>query len=395
MTPAPPTLLPKPVKINKKKRKCSKGKLQSLPAAPIDLSIKSSSEHCSNQSNINAQSVSSSQTGSNVVVLHDSPEFIINAQLPDGFNSSNMDSVECASPETIDIRSPVCIALPDSDDCPTPESQIYDRSKGMCIENPHGADTPSSLNSTDSSECDAIPNAGENSQVPPSLKSPDQMYLSELVSDEQHSMDTETTNDTVSTLKLLTSNFIVAGNPNANLMDIEWIGSKCFKQSNTVISVKPLKMLVLHYFSSKFPHVDPYQVCNHHIQTRNEKCVVKKLKVLCRNFLLTYMMEVGIEKLLVQCDPTDKRNIDVDLLLDKLSWKRKLSIQVVPLKQDVINHWTKKVPSWQTIDPYSSLEDVGSSTKNESLCEVSNESTPVLPVKAESEHQSHRYSLRK
>ena len=391
MMPAPPTSLPKPVKIIKKKRKCLKGKLQSPPATPIDLSIKSSNEHCSNQSDNNVRSALPSQTLTNVVVLHDSPGFIINAQLPDGFNPSDMNRTGCVSPEIIDIRSP----LHDSDENSLSGSQGDDGPLGgMCTATPHCAGTSIQLNSLDSSECELSPIAGGTSQLPPSLKASEQIDLSELVADEQCSMETETTT-TVSTLKSLTSNFIIAGNPNANLMDIEQIGSKCFKQSNTVVPVKPLEILVLHYFKSKFPHISPYEVCNQHIQSQKEKCIVKKLKVLCRNLLLTYMTDVDIKKLLVQQDPTDKRNIDINDLMDKLCWKRKLSIQIVPLKQDMINHWTKKVPSWQTIDPYSSLEDIGSGTDNESPCDLSEEATPVLPVKTEKEHQLQRYSLRK
>ena len=333
--------------------------------------------------------MSPSQTLTNVVVLHDSPGFIINAQLPDGFNPSDINRTGCVSPETIDIRSPPH----DSDENSLSGSQGDDGLLGgMCIADPHCADTSIQLNSSDSSDCELNP--GGNPQLPPPPKASKQIDLSELVADEQRMMETEATT-TVSTLKTLMSNFITAGNPNANLMDIERIGSKCFKQLNTVVPVKSLEILVLHYFKSKFPQIDPYKVCNQRLQSLKEKCVVKKLKVLCRNLLLTYMTDVDIEKLLVQQDPTDKRNIDIDDLMDKLSWKRKLSIQIVPLKQDMINHWTKKVPSWQSIDPYSSLEDIGSSTDNESPCDVSKEATPVLPVNTEKEHKLQRYSLRK
>ena len=103
--------------------------------------------------------------------------------------------------------------------------------------------------------------------------------------------------------------------------------------------------------------MDPYQVCNQHLVTSSAKHHLPTLKQLYISILKKKLSVPDIEKLLVQADKWDQRNIDLEELLHKLELKKKIAIVIPRLKKDFINLWTKRVPSWQNIDPYSSLEE--------------------------------------
>ena len=89
------------------------------------------------------------------------------------------------------------------------------------------------------------------------------------------------------------------------------------------------------------------------------------------------MTPITIEKLLVKHNKKDVRNQEVnfDELLKTLALKRKTSVLITKLQENVIQSWTKKTPTWQDLDPYSSLEEMSdsdsqarkSSTQNSSV----------------------------
>ena len=53
----------------------------------------------------------------------------------------------------------------------------------------------------------------------------------------------------------------------------------------------------------------------------------------------------------------EEQRCDLDALLKTLALQCKVNIIVPKLKADVVNLWTKKVPHWSSLDPYSSLKE--------------------------------------
>ena len=144
--------------------------------------------------------------------------------------------------------------------------------------------------------------------------------------------------------------------------------------------VKNLEDLVVAYLTSKYPAMDPYQVCNEHLIEQNKQNPLLTLKQLCIKELSKRLLLQEIDKLTVQADKSDKQNTDMEKFLRALELKRKIAIVIPKLDSDLINLWTKKVPSWQELDPYSSLEeesDSASTSKTKPKSSTSMSSTPV------------------
>ena len=55
-------------------------------------------------------------------------------------------------------------------------------------------------------------------------------------------------------------------------------------------------------------------------------------------------------------------SLDLDAFLKTLALKRKMEVLVPKVGWNTVNRWTKKVPHWSLLDPYSDLEDEVSST---------------------------------
>ena len=110
------------------------------------------------------------------------------------------------------------------------------------------------------------------------------------------------------------------------------------------------------YLTSKYPGIDPYQVCHKHVISKQKTASIASLKQLCTEELSKKLSSNDTDKLLVQKDKTDKRNLDMEKFLCVLDLKRKIAIVTPKLDKDLINLWTKKVPLWQELDPYSGLE---------------------------------------
>ena len=130
--------------------------------------------------------------------------------------------------------------------------------------------------------------------------------------------------------------------------------------------LKNLEDLVVAYLTSEYPGMDPYQVCNEHLIKASMQNQLLALNQLCINELSKRLSSQEIDKLIVQVDKSDKRNTDMEKFLCALKLKRKIAIVIPKLDNDLINLWTKKVPSWQELDSYSSLEeesDIPSSPK--------------------------------
>ena len=126
--------------------------------------------------------------------------------------------------------------------------------------------------------------------------------------------------------------------------------------------------------------MDPYQVCNEHLIKQSMQNQLLTLNQLCISELSKRLSSQEIDKLIVQVDKSDKRNTDMEKFLCALELKRKITIVIPKLDNDLINLWTKKVPCWQELDPYSSLEeesDIHSSPKAKPKSSTSVPSTPV------------------
>ena len=66
--------------------------------------------------------------------------------------------------------------------------------------------------------------------------------------------------------------------------------------------------------------------------------------------------------------------LDLNVLLKSLALKRKSEVIVPKVDKVTVNRWTKKVPHWSKLDPYSDLEDQGSSSKH---CDSDSTDEPV------------------
>ena len=55
-------------------------------------------------------------------------------------------------------------------------------------------------------------------------------------------------------------------------------------------------------------------------------------------------------------------SLDLNAFLKTLALKRKMEVLVPKVGRTTVNRWTKKVPHWSLLDPYSDLEDEGSNT---------------------------------
>ena len=60
----------------------------------------------------------------------------------------------------------------------------------------------------------------------------------------------------------------------------------------------------------------------------------------------------------------DEKLLDYDEFLIKSVHERRYSVITKKLSLDIINQWTGRVPHWSQLDPYSGLEDEGSSNNN-------------------------------
>ena len=110
--------------------------------------------------------------------------------------------------------------------------------------------------------------------------------------------------------------------------------------------------------------MDPYLVCNEHLIRKDKHTPLPTLKQLCTKELSKRLSGPDIDKLIVQADKRDRRNTDMEKFLCALELQRKIAIVIPKLDKDLINLWTKKVPSWQELDPNASLEEDNNSASS-------------------------------
>ena len=305
MTSAPSNLLPRPVKTNKRKRRKSKAKqeLSSPPAAPIDLSIKTSdnTSKCSKQSCLKGSGETS----------------------------------KCSNQSCTDKNALPCLQTS------TPSQPGID-----CRQ--HDETNATKLNLEEGNMVNQTDNKKELSITPSSGYSLNQSDKTNTVlNDENNNL-----NETVENEPSVT--------PKMNIDVMEKRGTKSNVIGKPGGSVRPLEDQTLHYFHREYPELDPYVLCNKIKDQLARKFTMLSLKDIAKQELLKRVTETELEKMLVERNLNDKRNVDFNLLLETLSLKRKLHVTLPKLKKDVIQSWTKEKPSWYYIDPYSDIDIVNS-----------------------------------
>ena len=74
-----------------------------------------------------------------------------------------------------------------------------------------------------------------------------------------------------------------------------------------------------------------------------------------------------------------KINAVVHEYLHKKAWKRKYEVGMHRITSDTISQWKPiRLEPWETIDPYSSLEDIGNTSHSTSDDESSSHTDPPL-----------------
>ena len=99
------------------------------------------------------------------------------------------------------------------------------------------------------------------------------------------------------------------------------------------------------------------------------------LKTMCTSVLLESFPGLDIDQALTNLakykivdTTTDQTQrdampyLDLNAFLKTLALKRKMKVLVPKVGCTTVNRWTKKVPHWSLLDPYSDLEDQGSNT---------------------------------
>ena len=191
-------------------------------------------------------------------------------------------------------------------------------------------------------------------------------HSNDLIVDEARISDVSVNRITynVDSLRDLVCKYLDATFPHVNPEEVFDYLQNRFKHSNRSIryNVCSLEDITAKYIMELLPGIDPYKFCNEQHALRKEKCDTQKLSVLCRKQLLQRMTKLDIEKELVKRDSKDKRNLDIEKFLATFYLKRKATLEITKLQPETIRHWTKEVPSWTKIDPYSDLEDVGNTS---------------------------------
>ena len=132
--------------------------------------------------------------------------------------------------------------------------------------------------------------------------------------------------------------------PRTNSVIMKKRGKKSAVSTEKLGSVLPLEDLILHYFHRVYPSLDPYMLSNELKAKQIGQVTMTSLKNLAKQEMFKHITELEIEKLLVERNPMDKRNLDLNKFLEALSLKRTAKVILPKLKENVIQSWTKEKP---------------------------------------------------
>ena len=390
---APPLPLPPPIPIANPSVKSRKGR---LPSKPLDLSKKSLMKKSKKKPNVNAPGrvfinqridIDSNEHGimdprSQLTMSH--PPV---AEVPTPvFDKKCLNSSHTQPPAADDIQSTssqgnIQLSIVDDrlnssntyttvvDDIP---STVTQSDVVTVIE--HGKNPASSLcyNSSDSQA--VVPTGGSNSSnmkllaVPaPTLLSTVDTAKGTVVQSSVADVSPGSGNDTIK------SDIVVSLKENALLLP------------ETASRIPSLKNIVNCYLKNKL-NMEENVIYNYIVSIQKTPLSLKDQAI---KFLNRQAPDLDTDKALTK---TLKFNmlrkydikthkappeVDVNVLLKNLALKRKTEVIVPKVDKRIINRWTKKVPHWSELDPYTDLEDEGITHNGEETDVKCSDSDPI------------------